>query len=334
MKKFILCLIALVSMFTMARAEEVVTLKGGVTALMHPGCNGYENWGHTIQAGTSLQFTHWITPTFGVAVDGTMGWENGSKYGAFQTGHVVNFVNVSALAKLNFNNLFHGFRGTPDKFEVVAAVGPGWVHGFYSEHPTNDLSTKMQLEFNINLTPKIQLNIVPELNYNLTRTRTGAYPRFDSRNAWYGLMAGVSYKFGKEFKLCPYKYTQEEVDLLNAQINELRNKQPETITQVVEKIVYKDRIIEAPIKTYVVAFDYGKSTLDNAAMNVLDQIPTDVVVDIKGEASYPGTDAANNRISEKRAQAVASYLRNRGITIGSTEGLGATGHQIVTVVVR
>lgn len=331
MKKIILVLMAMVSIFTMANAEEVITLKGGVTGLMHPSCNGYENFGHTLQAGTSLQFTHWITPTFGAAIDGTIGWENGSKYGAFQTGHVLNFVNVSALAKVNLGNLILGWNGYPRKFEIVAGFGPGWVHGFYSPNPTNDISTKYLLEFNINLNEHFQVNIVPELNYNLTRTRTGNYPRFDSRNAWYGLMAGVSYKFGNRFEPCPYKYTQEEWDKLNAEINELRARQPETITQVVEKVVYRDQAVQ---KTFVVAFDYGKSDLDRSAMDVLNQVPQNSIVDIKGESSYPGSTEVNQVLSEKRAETVAQYLKDRGIKINSAEGLGETGHQIVTVIVK
>ena len=95
-----------------------------------------------------------------------------------------------------------------------------------------------------------------------------------------------------------------------------------------------DKILEQNAKYVIVAFDYGKYDLDNNAMTTLNQISPNAIVDIKGEASYPGSTKVNQALSEKRAEAVAQYLKDRGVRINSAEGLGETGHQIVTVIVK
>ena len=60
-----------------------VRVSGGVTALTHPNCLGYENLGHTMQAVIGAEVGKWITPNFGVAFVGNAGFRNGSKYGYF-----------------------------------------------------------------------------------------------------------------------------------------------------------------------------------------------------------------------------------------------------------
>jgi len=60
MKKIFSLIIAVMAMFAMTMTAQTLEqpkfidntyfrLEGGATALTHPGCMGYENWGHTIQ---------------------------------------------------------------------------------------------------------------------------------------------------------------------------------------------------------------------------------------------------------------------------------------------
>lgn len=292
-----------------------VTIKGGVTTLMRPGCNGYENYGHTFEAATSLQAGKWLTPTWGIAIDGTNGWTNGSKFGVFQSDYAVNYVTVSTLAK---------YRIPFGKFNVVAATGPMWIHGFNKNLPdNNDLGAKMQLEFNYDVNSDWQLNFVPELNYNLTRI-AGSQPRFDSRNAWYGLMAGVTYKFNDGFTKCDKVYTQAEWDILNNKVNELRNRKPETVE--VEKVVIKT---VNTATEYVVFFSKNSTELTNAAIKTLNKVSGNVKV--VGGASEDGTLKRNQELSVERANVVADYLKNRGVNVTSVVGAGVTGSRAVVV---
>ena len=263
MKKFFSIMIAFVAMFTMnAQTFEssrfidntYFRVESGATALTHPKCNEYKNWGHTIQGVIGAEVGKWITPKFGVAFEGDFGIRNGSEAGKFNDedkAHSFNYINVTGLTKFNVSNIFAGWNPNR-KFEFVLATGPMWIHGFPSNihhkndgseyhgrhYYVNDLGVKFKAEVNYNVTERWQLNLIPEFNYNLTGAdgSDGEHPKFDVCNSWYGLKVGVTYKIGKQFTECPYKYTQEDVDALNEQINELRARQP----KVIEKEVMKD----------------------------------------------------------------------------------------------
>lgn len=344
-------MIAILAMFTMnAQTFEssrfidntYFRVEGGATALTHPDCHGYENFGHTIQGVIGAEVGKWVTPKFGVAFEGDFGIRNGSKFGYFnyewvdaeqyQKAQRFNYITVTGLTKFNMSNIFAGWN--PErKWEFVLATGPMWIHGFPGKNYENDFGVKFKAEVNYNVTERWQLNLIPEFNYNLTGAdgSDGEHPKFDVCNSWYGLKVGVTYKIGKQFTECPYKYTQADVDKLNAEINDLRARQPETVTKVVTKEVAVKTVYQ-PV--YVVAFDFAKDKLDQAACDVLDAIPTDAVVDVQGEASYPGTKEFNQKLSERRASVVTEYLTKRGVKVANSNGVGATGHQIVTVVVK
>ena len=338
-------MIAIMAMFTMnAQTFEssrfidntYFRVEGGATALTHPGCHGYDNFGHTIQGVISAEVGKWITPKFGVAFEGDFGIRNGSEAGKFNDedkAHSFNYINVTGLTKFNVSNIFSGWNPNR-KVEFVLATGPMWIHGFPGWGYVNDFGVKFKAEVNYNVNERWQLNLIPEFNYNLTggySFGTYEHPRFDSRNSWYGLKVGVTYKIGKQFTECPYKYTQADIDNLNAEINDLRARQPEVVEKIVEKVVTKEVKTQT---TYVVAFDYGKAELDQAGRDVLNAIPTDAIVNVQGEASYPGSKNFNQKLSERRATVVSDYLTNRGIKVANCNGIGETGHQIVKVVVK
>lgn len=324
MRKFFMIMAAMAAMFMSAHTNDTkvfdatyVTIKGGVTALMHPGCNGYENFGHTFESATSLQIGKWITPHLGISIDGTNGWTNGSKFGTFQDDYAVNYVTVAALAKYRFMPF--------NKFNIAFAAGPEWIHGFNKNAAdNNDIGTKMQIEFNYNLTNKWQLNVVPELNYNFTRI-TGNQPRFDSRNAWYGLMAGITYNFGNKFTTCDKLYTQSDIDNLNSEINDLRSRQPEIIKEV--EII--EKIVTAKVPYAVVMFDKNSAELSDNAKNMLNNI--DGPVTIVGSASPEGTELRNKQLASDRANAVANYLRNNNVDIVSINSDMTIGSRVVII---
>lgn len=317
MKKIIIALALMIAGIS-ANAGNVldnayVTVKGGATALTHPKYLGYEDWAHSIQSAVSLQLGTWVTESFGVAVDGTAGIDNGSKQGLFKTHTLFNYVDVSALAK---------YRVRFGTLDVVAAAGPSWIHGF-AETLSNNIGTKFQVEFNVNLTDHLAVNIVPEFNYNFF----GPFkyqPYFDSRQSWYGLLAGVTYKFGDKFnKANPdLKYTQADVDALNAEINKLRNQEPQVVEKIVEKIV-TNNVVKQDV--YEVAFEKGRYNLSERAKATLNTVPADATVIVEATASPEGNAEFNQELSQNRADAVADFLKQRGVTITSAKGLGVTG---------
>lgn len=321
MKKFLAVFVALMAMVASAHTTDTkfidntyVTVKGGVTALMHPnhgGYNGYQDWGHTIEAATGLELGKWITPHWGASIEGVNGWTNGSKVGAFQDDYAVNYLTVGALAK---------YRFMPAKrFNISLATGPVWNHGFKKDaKDMNDLGAKFKIEFNIALCDRIDLQIAPELTYNFSAyemvdgvkmPRIADQPRFDSRNAWYGLMVGVTYNIGKKFTECPYLYTQADMDRMNAEINDLRARQPEVVEKIVEKVVVKS----ANVAEVIVLFDKNSAVLSDDAKAMLNGITGDV--EVIGSASPEGTEARNKQLANDRANVVADYLKGRNVNV-------------------
>lgn len=331
-----------------------VRVEGGATALTHPRCLGYDNWGHSIQGVIGAEIGKWVTPIFGVAFEGDFGLRNGSKNGKFQwidgaypdgyRAHTFNYITVTGLAKANLSNIFGGFKSRTVEF--VVATGPMWIHGYPSNvkngngfhYYVNDFGVKFKAEVNFNVSKRWQINLIPEFNYNLTGANgsDGEHPKFDSRSSWYGLKAGVTYKIGKQFTVCDKKYTQSEWDALNKEVNDLRARTPETVEKVVEKTVVKT-VATSTVPFYEVGFARGSYSLSNNAKGVLDTVPTDVSVSVEATASPDGSKTFNKKLSQKRADAVAQYLKSRGVTVVSANGLGATGadsQRVAKVIVK
>ena len=347
MKKFFSIMIAFVAMFTMS-AQTVqpstffdnteISVKGGVSSLMHPNCNGYENLGHTMQGTVGVGVTKWVTPSFGLGVEGTFGIKNGSKFGEFQSGNWFNYVTVMPQLKFNLGNLFCGYNGEPRTFEFIPTVGIGWVHGFYASQSTqnaytgevlnapynndkNDIGGKLAFEVRLNMTKRLALTATPYVAYNFTNehpstnkfTNPTAQPRFDARNAWYGLEVGVSYRLGNTFKVCNKTHTQAEVDALNAEINELREtleKKPTTVTVV----QYIDKaVVETVDNNYTVLFKQGKSDVGDLSDIAKKLNKTDASITIVGSTSPEGSEKSNRNLALARANAVKDALVKAGV---------------------
>lgn len=339
-------MIAIMAMFTMnAQTFEssrfidntYFRVEGGATALTHPGCNKYENWGHTIQGVIGAEVGKWITPKFGVAFEGDFGIRNGSEAGKFNDedkAHSFNYINVTGLTKFNVSNIFAGWNPNR-KVEFVLATGPMWIHGFPGWGYVNDFGIKFKAEVNYNVTERWQLNLIPEFNYNLTGAdeSTGEHPKFDVCNSWYGLKVGVTYKIGKQFTECPYKYTQADVDALNEQINELRARKPKVVEKEVIKEVVKKEYIG--LDEVIITFEKESSELTDIAKAVLNKIIeySTVVTYIQGDASYDGNAKFNENLANARAESVKKYLEDNGVKVINADGK-MTGSRIATIYVK
>ena len=248
---------------------------------------------------------------------------------------------MSLLGTINVSNWVAGYKGEPRPFEVIAVAGLGWGHAYgpgESFLEKNDqLTSKLGLDFTYNFgsNKAWQLYLEPSINYAVAGTHATGFDddtEYNLNRSAFQLNLGINYKFGNSngthnFVIITPR-DQAEIDALNAQINELRNRKPEVIEKVVEKRIE----VPAPAAKTVsvsdlifVTFAQGKSALTNDAKKALDAVKEGSHVQVVGTASPEGSKEINDRLSQARADVVAKYLKGRGVIVDEATGKGVQG---------
>ena len=302
-----------------------------------------------------------LTTVFGLAADADIFMLSKSDSKSMMGNKTfLNSFNLSLLGTFNLNNLFAGYQGEPRSFEVIALGGFGWGHGFGGADRANSLTSKAALDFAFNLgsAKAIQLYIEPALVYYLQRWENGVVTdgalQYDSRKALFQLSAGVNYKFGNSNGTHNFVKAQlrdqNEIDQLNAKINELRadNNAKDgkiaagnrTIADLQAQLTAcqnkpaptaKVQVVKETTQLQpIVIFGVGKSTLDNAGYASCEMVAKymrnhkDTKILVKGYASPEGDAAKNQKLSEARANSVKQALVKRyKIAADRIEAVGA-----------
>jgi outer membrane protein OmpA-like peptidoglycan-associated protein len=231
--------------------------------------------------------------------------------------------------------LFAGYNGRPRVFEVKANAGLSWLH--FWNGGGNALGAKTALDFNFNLGKKRAhtLFVSPGVYWNL---QNGAKLQFNKEQAQLALLVGYVYHFKTSngthhFKTYDIGAMNETLkDLWAENVDQRRQlaERPEkvVVTKVQEKIV-KD--VEYVNNACVVNFAKNSYVLTDEAKEVLDGVKGSVVV--LGYASPEGTQSYNQKLSQKRADVVAEYLKNKGVDVQSAVGYGSVGNSSNRIVI-
>ena len=323
------------------------------------------HWLQDFRPNLGVRLGRNFTPVFGLAAESNIYFkEVGRKQGGLhKTGTAVNGINTSLLGTVNLTNWVGGYKGEPRCFEVSAVYGLGWGHVFSNAADYNDnmnmFTSKAGLDFAFNLgkAKAWQLYVEPSMNWALNGNGYEGV-KYDINRAMFQVNVGLVYKFKNSngthnFTIASGR-DQAEVDALNAQINSLR-EQNATLTSKDEQnqknLSAKDAEInnlkkaldecnKRPAKTATatnlqptVIFRQGKSVVDPAQVASIELIANymknhkDANVEIKGYASPEGSKELNQRLSEKRAEAVKDILVKKYKISANrlkTTGMGAT----------
>ena len=293
-----------------------------------------------------------FTPVFGVEVEGVAilsdnfyrDGVNGSipATGAFnvhKAGSINTFVkatNVGLNGVINWSNLLLGYQGTPRFFEVKTNTGIGWLH-YFGHMSTNVLGawmpttkknaltakTAVDFAFNLGKEKAHTITVSPGVYWNLNET--GAV-QFNKNFAQFGVMVGYTYHF-KTSNGTPHFKTYD-VGAMAAEIGHL-NEELAKKPKEVEVIKYVDRN-NAPATgnatgfavTETVYFAFNSAELDARAKETLDKLGQNGVYVIDAYASSEGSTAYNLKLSQRRADAVKTYLESRGAKVDSATGHG------------
>ena len=151
----------------------------------------------------------------------------------------------------------------------------------------------------------------------------------DKRCAQLAIQAGFNYKF----KTSNGTHNFKKIDLttLNDEINDLRAQLAQKPKEVVKEVIKEVPVEKETTNTvridnlFFVTFQQGRSTLVPDMKKALNKIKSGSHVEIVGTASPEGPKELNDRLSQARADAVASYLKTRGVIVDSASGKGVQG---------
>jgi outer membrane protein OmpA-like peptidoglycan-associated protein len=343
MKKITLLMVAMFSMAFSANAQYNVDghkfwdnwsigIEGGITTNAH-------DWNTPNGAVAGINVTKAVTPVVSFELGFTAGINNNYNWNRVKSPNVIDNLSAIASTKINLMNWFCGYKGAPRFFEIQARGGFGYQRWFFPSSwdpagTNNDLSrpvAKFGFDFDFNLgeakawtislRPAVVMNLTNDFNTINNGGFFGCTNNVDPCTA-YGhnvvaqLTAGVTYHFKTS----------------NGTHNFAAVK-PQIVTETVEKVVEKpvekivEKVVEKKVATgtniYVVEFEQNKSNLSNTAKSTLDQISSGTTVILDAYASPEGAKVYNQKLSQKRADAVKGYLENKGVKVADAKAHGA-----------
>ena len=356
---------ASVSAQTVAESKTFDNIYVGINGGVATKTTGHK-WLSDLDPNAGIRIGRYFTPVFGLAIEGNAYFSNkpwGSTGTVVRATNAsllgtVNLSNwfggykgeprtfeVSALYGLGWMHVF-----TNDK-AIKAAT----------ENQRNRMTSKAALDFAFNFgsQKQFQFYVEPSINfaflgqskskelvatgnplapvavadhqeYGYKAASQAGQPAYNINNSFVQLNAGFIYKFknsnGTHNFTIVTPRDQAEIDALNAQINELRNRKPQVITKEVVKEVPSVQVKELSVSDLVfVTFAQGKSILTNDAKKALNNVKEGVHVQIVGTASPEGSKELNDRLSQARADVVANYLKGRGVIVDEATGKGVQG---------
>ena len=348
MKKFILSLMVMLTVMLSSANAQIAYQKADFLDNVYVGLNGGVSspldfnsvTPFNAQAGVKVG-KNW-SPVFGTNIEGTAVFGDNH----FADSHTfVKATYVGLNGTLNLTNLFLNYN--PDKvFETSLEAGLGWIHNYHTPTPTNidghanylGAKTGVILAWNIGNNKAWQLYAEPSVYWNLSKTDK---IQFNKHNAQLAVSVGVVYKFKTSNKTHNFKvyniydYTsaleeaRDRIAALEAQNAELSKRPTETYNVVKETnketVVYSQDII-------TVSFLQNSAELTQDAKNILDKVGASLPVKVIGSTSPEGTTRRNSELSVQRANAVAEYLKSRGVEVVSAEGNEHGRIAVVTVV--
>ena len=354
---------ASVSAQTVAESKTFDNIYVGINGGVATKTTGHK-WLSDLDPNAGLRIGRYFTPVFGLAIEGNAYFSNkpwGSTGTAVRATNAsllgtVNLSNwfggykgeprtfeVSALYGLGWMHVFTNNKAfeaatseNRNRMTSKAALDFAFNFGsakqfqFYVEPSINFAFLGKSHSHNVAVTPAGVTYPETSYGYGYKATAQAGQPAYNINNSFVQLNAGLVYKFANSNGTHNFTIVtprdQAEIDALNAQINELRNRKPEVITKEVVKEIPSVKVKELSVSDLVfVTFAQGKSNLTREAKAALNNVKEGSHVQVVGTASPEGSKEINDRLSQARADVVANYLKSRGVNIDDATGKGVQG---------
>ena len=260
-----------------------------------------------------------FNPYVGMNIEG-LAMFNDNYFGNAET--FVKAVNVGLNGTLNLSNTFAGYNGTPRAVEFDVVAGFGWLHAW--DVHTNYLTAKtgVDVKFNLGKNKSHTIMLTPAVYWNLNKIGN---IKFNKNHAQFDLNVTYVYHFKTSngthhFKIYDVGAMTAEINELRARLDECEKREP----KIIEKVIIKEvpqQVVTAQCE-WGVKFAFNSAELTDDAKAELDKVPAGAEVDLEGFASQDGNAQYNQKLSQKRADAVAKYLTDKGVKVKSAVGKG------------
>ena len=282
--------------------------------------------------GASVAVGKWFTPGIGLRTKINGIW--GKTVLDNETSKSNKYWTANEQVLFNLSNLICGYN-EKRIWNLIPFAGGGITRNMSYNTYAMQLGVGVLNTFRVS--PKLAVNL--ELGWDRLEGDADGIDKSNGKRGWDShdnrLYAeiGLTYNLGKAtWSRTPdvdaiNAQHQAEVDALNAQVNELRNRKPEVVEKIVEKRVevpaaHHDVCVSDLV---FVTFAQGKSALTNDAKKALDAVKEGSHVQVVGTASPEGSKEINDRLSQARADVVAKYLKGRGVIVDEATGKGVQG---------
>lgn len=304
-----------------------VTVQGGILTTLD---NFYS--GHTVMTPIALVgVDKYVTPVFGFGIDGRTLIGTGN--GMYNTYTAFDVVNVNGYLKMNLANAINN-TGVRHTFEPVIYTGIGWAHetASYGGDHSNWMTYRAGLELNYNLNKSKSFAVVVNPAFVWNDIDNG---KLIKKNGKFEVTAGIVYHFktsnGTHSFVNAKLYDQNEVDMLNGKINDLKQELNDANAkiEVLKQVTTNAETKEVVKMTYPkIQFKKGTSTIESTSMANLYDIAdalkdVDGTIKVTGYASTEGSTRYNKELSLKRAEAVKNALIKAGVDSSKIEVIGA-----------
>jgi hypothetical protein len=273
-----------------------------------------------------------FTPVFGLQLEG-LAILNDNHFTDIKT--MVKATNVGVNGVFNLSNAIWGYKGTPRTFEVAAVAGLGWLHEWNSSENSLTGKTGLDLIFNLGKKKAHSIVITPAVYWNLHK-----YDAIQFTKEGAQIAVNLTYVYHFKTSNGTHHFKTYDVGAMIGEINRLNEELAKKPTEV-EVVKVVEKVVEKPVtvtstngEKWIVTFATGSAKLTPEAKFILNQIGENAIVDVTATASPNGSAKFNQKLSEKRAKAVADFLTNRGVKVNSAEGKGVDSEKGRSAVVE
>ncbi|MBE6229260.1 MAG: OmpA family protein [Bacteroidales bacterium] len=312
-----------------------ITAGGGVQVYMGEN-DSYGSFGKRLAPALDISLGKWITPAVGVRVQYSglqaKGWSQGmTPYSdGLVSGDIYkekfNVMNLHADFLWNISNAISGYRS--DRFwDFVPYAGFGWARSWANEDDRNEMAASVGLLHNLRLSDAFDISI--DMRLMVVHQRFDFVSKGSAFEGMGSVTAGITYNF-------PVRSFQRASDIIvvddNTEfietINDLqrrlssaqaareslarelaaeRGKAPEVVKEV-----------HAILPDLAIFFEIGKAKLTEKSMvnlgyvaDAIKQVPDRQFIIFASADKETGTPAFNQKLSEKRGNAVFEALTQK-----------------------